>query len=315
MLTNKQEITFFSALGLFLTVLLIFIYIFGSKTTEESKGTFEVGVPKEIVNVSIKSKAAYVYDVLTQKVLYAKNESISLPLASLTKMMSALVAVELAPSYSTVVISSEAIKTDGDAGLMPGERWSLKSLLDFSLVSSANDGMRAVALTLGAISSSNPSTEAKVDDFVRMMNAKAEAVGMHNTYYINDTGLDESELEGGAYGSARDQAILMEYILKNNPTLLSATREAALVFASKDGYSHIALNTSSIVNDIPGLIASKTGFTDLAGGNLVVAFDPEIGRPIIISILGGTEESRFEDMLTLVDASLESLQNSVVSNK
>ncbi|MHB1330784.1 MAG: D-alanyl-D-alanine carboxypeptidase family protein [Minisyncoccota bacterium] len=315
MLTNKQELKFFSVLGLILGVLLIFIYIFGSKTTEEVKSTFEIGTPKEITNVQIKSKAAFVYDVLTKKTLFAKNENLSLPLASLTKMMSALVAVEMAPSYSTIVVSSEAIKTEGDAGLMPGESWSLKNLLDFSLVSSANDGMRAVALTLGSITSSESSTETRVDDFVKKMNSKAEVIGMNNTYYMNDTGLDISKLEGGAYGSAKDQAVLMEYILKNNPTLLSATKEAALVFTSKDGFSHIALNTSSIVNEVPGLIASKTGFTDLAGGNLVIAFDPEIGRPIIISVLGGSEESRFEDVLTLVDASLESIQSSVVSNK
>lgn len=315
MLTNKQEITFFSALGVILILLLTFTYILGSKSVEEKEVLVKVSTPLPIGRVDIEAKAAYVYDTLSGEVLYAKNENERLPLASLTKVMSALVASEAVPSYRTIAISESSTKTDGDAGLVPGEHWTLKDLLDFSLVSSANDGIRAIALAVGSLGDDKTSDESLISDFVLKMNDLASTLGMKNTYYLNDTGLDESKEQGGAYGSAKDQAILLEYVLKNNPTLLASTKSSTLKIKNIEGMVHTARNTSSIVNNIPGIIASKTGFTDLAGGNLVIAFDPELGRPIIISLLGSSEDGRFRDMMVLVNASLASVQNSVISKE
>ena len=98
---------------------------------------------------------------------------------------------------------------------------------------------------------------------------------------------------------------LLEYILAHNPELFEATRVTALTIQSIDNYNHLAQNTNDIISDIPGLLASKTGFTDTAGGNLVIIFDPELGRPIIITILGSTEQGRFEDVRALVNATME----------
>lgn len=315
MLTNKQEITFFSFLGVVLILLLTFTYILGSKSVEEDKVLVKTSTPLPIGRVDIEARSAFVYDTISGEVLYAKNENERLPLASLTKVMSALVASEAVPGYRTIAISESSTRTDGDAGLVPGEHWTLKDLLDFSLVSSANDGIRAIALAVGSLDQNNASDESQVNDFVLKMNSLASKIGMKNTYYLNDTGLDESKEQGGAYGSAKDQAILLEYILKKNPTLLSSTKSSTLRIRNIEGLVHTARNTSSIVNDIPGIIASKTGFTDLAGGNLIIAFDPEIGRPIIISLLGSSEEGRFRDMMVLVNASLASVQNSVISTQ
>lgn len=311
MLTNKQEIIFFSSLGGILLFILVGVFIIGHRVPQDEVATFDTGVPKAIENVSISAKSAFVYDTRTDTALYAKNAEERLPLASLAKVMSALVATDLAPEYSTVTISREATNSEGDSGLLPGERWTLKSLLDFSLVSSANDGMRAVALALGSLTNSTSSSEDIVNDFVRRMNERANSIGMKNTYYFNETGLDEDRSKSGAYGSAKDQAMLIDYILRHNPSLLSATRESAIVIFSLDNISHSARNTDTIIDKIPGVVASKTGYTDLAGGNLIVAFDPEVGRPIIISILGSTETGRFDDMMVLVQASMESVQNSV----
>jgi len=71
--------------------------------------------------------------------------------------------------------------------------------------------------------------------------------------------------------------------------------------------SYFANNTNIFVDKIPNLIASKTGFTDLAGGNLVIAFNADINRPIIISVLGSTEEGRFTDVLQLIEATIKQL--------
>ena len=99
-------------------------------------------------------------------------------------------------------------------------------------------------------------------------------------------------------------AILFEYTLKNYPEILEATRYKNIKFSSAEN-KYSAENTNTIVDKIPNLIASKTGYTDLAGGNLVVAFDAGLNQPIIISVLGSTEEGRFSDMLQLVEASMK----------
>ncbi len=305
MLTNRQEIIFFCTLGALVLLFTVLIFIVGTREIKKAETKpFDVNTPLLIANIPIEAKAAYVLDISTGKVLYAKNENVPLPLASLTKVMSALVAAENTSLQSTVVVTPEAISTEGDSGLLTGERWTLKNLIDFSLVSSANDGIAAVALSFGSL-----------DNFVNKMNTTAFKIGMSNTHYLNPTGLDESQTLAGATGSAKDQALLMKYILQNYPNLLSATKESDFSATSLDGLVHRVKNTDTIVNQIPGLIASKTGYTDLAGGNLLIAWNPELGRPIIISVLGSTQDGRFKDMQKLVDASLAIVGNSVISSK
>jgi D-alanyl-D-alanine carboxypeptidase (penicillin-binding protein 5/6) len=314
MLTNKREVTFFVVLVMILFALLGATYFVGDKVIRADLAEPAKVVVNPFDSVTLTAKAAYVLDVRTGKVLFEKNSDDILPLASLTKVMTALVATTLAGPTQTITITKEAIDTEGDSGLQVGEKWSLKNLLDFSLASSSNDGARAIALSLGDLGDLNStSASSSENNFIKDMNAEAKKIGMNQTYYINDTGLDQSTVQGGAYGTAKNMAMLFNYILKNYPNMMEATREASFQIASESGIMHTAINTDAIVNSIPGLIASKTGYTDLAGGNLVIAFDPEIGRPIIISVLGSTEDGRFEDVSKLVAASLESLQNSVKS--
>jgi len=125
---------------------------------------------------------------------------------------------------------------------------------------------------------------------------------------IEASGTPNEILKGGAYGSARDMALLFAYTLKNYPEILEATRYNNLEFKS-DAEKYEAGNTNIFVNKIPNIIASKTGYTDLAGGNLVIAFDAGINRPIIISILGSTQDDRFEDALKLASATISYINN------
>ncbi len=292
---------------LIIALAFIFIssFIFNLKVDRK-----DVSVPTETASLSfppvtLGAKAVYVYDIRTKTVLFVKNENTRLPLASLTKVMSALVAEDASPLYGTVTISREALLAEGDSGLIEDEKWSLSNLLDFSLMTSSNDGMRAVALAFGALSRTGASSEEIINDFVGKMNSKASALGLKNTYFWNETGLDESDFKGGAYGTAKDMSTLMEYILMHHPELFAATRETTSTLQSMDEHAHVARNTNIIADEIPGLLASKTGFTNTAGGNLVVVFDPELGRPIIISILGSTEKGRFEDVRILIGAVME----------
>jgi len=95
-----------------------------------------------------------------------------------------------------------------------------------------------------------------------------------------------------------------EHAMRIIPNAVEATTYDSLTFTSLGGIRHHATNTNAAVGDVPGLIGSKTGFTDLAGGNLVVAFDAGLGHPIIAVVLGSSFDGRFDDMKKLVAASL-----------
>ncbi|CAN5148234.1 N/A [soil metagenome] len=314
LITNPTELKFFGSLGIFLLILLLISFVLGNVV---KRG--EISSPAKIVKqepfekISLTAKSVYVYDIRNDKVLFEKNKDTQLPLASLTKVMTALVATDIAPNSQVVTITPEAIRADGDSGLQVGERWSLKSLLDFSLTSSSNDGAKAVALALGALNTTNPTPDVAEIDFISLMNKKADELHMLHTYFLNETGLDLTTEDGrpstkaGAFGTAEDMTKLFTYILQNQKGLLEATTRSNVQVTSLDNIVHKAKNTDTIVGDIPGIKGSKTGYTDIAGGNLVIAFDPELGRPIIISFLGSTAENRFTDVSKLVQATLDTI--------
>lgn len=255
---------------------------------------------RAFIGINLQAKAAYVFDVSKNEVIYKKNEFVQLPLASLTKLMMALTATELLPKNSKITIRKEFLQEEGDTGLLANEAWKLKDLLDFSLMVSSNDGARSIASVVGAIDLDTDNYDLGRQDFIKKMNENAKTLGLKQTYFTNENGLDSGETSGG-YGSAIDVSNLMQYILKNHPDVLDATRYQTLDISSANK-THVAVNTNTDVNEIPGLIASKTGYTNLAGGNLVVAFDLSMGRPIIVVVLGSTTEGRFQDVAKLVKA-------------
>lgn len=256
----------------------------------------ETSTIKPFSEVSITGEAAYVWDVQAQRALYKKEADTQLPLASVTKLMTALVAHELLSEQSAVTIGNQAILQDGDSGLLQNETFSRGTLSDLVLMSSSNDGAYALAVAAGRLLQSKTPAEA----FVHAMNIRAEELSLHNTFFKNPTGLDISTTEGGAYGTAKDMAFLMEHIVLHQPDILKATKDDQERLYSRDGIYHDAVNTNYYINEIPGLIGSKTGYTDLAGGNLVIAFDAGLNHPIVISVLGSTQQERFTDVLALV---------------
>ncbi len=254
-------------------------------------------------NISIEARSVYVYDVNNKKVLFAKNEEVQIPLASLTKVMTAIIAKENSFKGETLTVKRKNLKPEGDSGLLVDEKWNLKNLTDFTLISSSNDGANMLA-SVGSIDSNF--SESSNSSFINKMNNMADTLGMKQTYFLNESGLDLSKNISGAYGSAKDMAILFSYLLNKYPNLLEATTYKTIKVDSSEK-THVAKNTNKAVDIIPGLIASKTGFTDLSGGNLVIAYDAGPMRPIIISIIGSSAEGRFSDVSKLVDASLKSL--------
>ena len=259
----------------------------------------EATTKKPFENIKITGKSAYVWDITNQKVLYKKNETTVLPLASVTKLMTALLAQEILGPNESITIDKTAITQDGDSGLREGEVFNRLSLSDLVLMSSSNDGAYALAEAAG----NKLAPQNGANAFVSAMNIRATEMGLTETGFKNPTGLDISEQESGAYGTARDMAFLMEYIVKNEPDILAYTKENTARLYAKTGEHHDAENTNSYINEIPGLIGSKTGYTPLAGGNLVIAFNVGLNRPIAIVVLGSTQTERFTDVIKLVEES------------
>ncbi len=245
----------------------------------------------------ITASSAFVWDITTQQALFAKNENESVPLASLTKLMTALVAHELLSEEAKVTIGPEASRQESASGLGVGTIFSQKALTNLVMMASSNDGAYALAATAGR----QLQTESAPQAFVAAMNVRAEEIGLTGMRFNNPTGLDVSSSEAGGYGSAKDVAFLMEYILKHEPEILALTQDPnARIFADNGEYVD-AENTNFFIDEIPGLLGSKTGYTDLAGGNLVVAYDAGLNRPIVIVALGSTQYDRFTDVIELLE--------------
>ncbi len=258
-------------------------------------------------DLSLSAKSFFVWDTKKGEKLGGLNEEMPFPLASLTKLMTILVASELSTSETMIAIKQVDLENEGDNGLVVGEKWRLSDIIDFILLTSSNDGAQAVASVVNASDSSlSGKTERKL--FVDEMNKKGKQLGMTQSFFLNETGLDLNEATSGAYGSSKDITILVENILQEYPNLLevSSYKEAEI---NSDILTHSINNTNPNVESLPNIIASKTGFTDLAGGNLMVVFDAGINHKIIVSVLGSTKEERFSDIEQLVWAGLKKIFN------
>jgi len=269
----------------------------------ESEDDIVIVRPSPFDDLELQAAAAYVLDVRDGNVLFAKNEHAQLPLASLTKLMTALVVRETFNPGDLISIQDQSLAQEGDTGFFTGEQLTMQGLVDLTLVASSNDGAHALASALVAF----PGRRAfSIEEVPELMNARAEELGLTQTYFANATGLDINDaVVGGAYGSAQDVGTTLVYILKQHPDILEATRQDELVVRSINGFVHDVKNTNVIVDDIPWLVGSKTGFTDLAGGNLAIVFDAGLARPIIAVVLGSTKDERFADIQKLVDTTFE----------
>jgi len=309
------DLMFVGAVAFFLIASVgAFSLIRGHKNNETSSATTEnineIAIQTPFEALELEARSVFVWDINNKKELYSKNADAPLPLASLTKIMTALTAYELTSESTVLTIEKEYLLQEGDTGLLSNEKWSIKNLLDLTLLSSSNDGAFAVASAIGAATALNTDTPESTprESFIHSMDKRATALGFSSLHFNNETGLDIGIVEAGGYGSAKDIAKLLEYTLLHAPHLLEATKYDLLPITSLNEITHYVKNTNALVAHVPGLIASKTGYSELAGGNLVVAFDAGLGRPIIISVLGSSYEGRFVDMEKLISATMKTLR-------
>lgn len=254
-----------------------------------------VSAPDAYASIGLIGTSAIVYDLATGQTLYAKNSHTQLPLASLTKLLTTYAAVTTLGLDAPVTVSETALAAEGDSGLTLGETFAVRDLARYALVASSNDAAEAIAETAARKAATNDRG---------LLAAAAEAVGLTQTYAVNGSGLDESTHVSGGYGSAEDVAKLAGALLKQAPTIAQATIESRVTVRDTSGTTHSLPNTNQGISRLPNPLLSKTGFTDLAGGNLVVIFDVGIAHPIAVVVLGSTRDGRFSDVNTLVSRTL-----------
>jgi D-alanyl-D-alanine carboxypeptidase len=246
-------------------------------------------------NFSPVAKSALVYIPSKDQVLYMHHHNKVLPLASITKLMTAVVAQAFLSPDEPVTITKDALDTEGEYGLTLNEKWESSELIKLMLVVSSNDGAEALK---------NAVEEKNNIDFVKEMNNASSVIGLKTMYFTNATGLDEkddNDRKPTAQGSCKDASKLLYVLYRDNKDLLNETQYRASNFTSIDGVNHIVENTDILTMDPTlNIVAGKTGMTTMAGGNLVVLSFVGLPEPVAFCVLGSTTEDRFYDIRELI---------------
>lgn len=237
--------------------------------------------------LEITSLAALFLETNTGQVLYSKNPHQKLPIASLVKIMTALIALENIKADQQLIVSSRAVGMEPDAMLLiAGERLTLRELLYGTFLISANDAAEVIA----------EGTTGSRGEFIKLMNDKAALLGMKDSHFVNPTGLDEDT--GSSYSTPYDLAILTRYLIKNYPQIVEISKTPHIFLPQTsthqdyDMYSGINLLTT-----YEGVVGFKTGFTPEAGFTLITL--ARIGNHEVVGILLNSQARRDEAKLLL----------------
>jgi len=222
----------------------------------------------------ITAKTALIYDTGRQEFLFQKNGIYDAhPIASLTKLMTALVVTENAALADAFKISSSAVATEGEmGGLIVGETMTVKNLLYAMLVESSNDAAVALAENIPqpttTVSGQDTSAN-QTQKFIDLMNQKARSLHLKNTFFDDPSGLSPQN-----YSCAWDVARLLETAIQNQ-LLCAIMQTKSIDVRSVDGrFNHHLVNTNKLLGVIPEIIGGKTGYTEEAGNCMVLAVRP-----------------------------------------
>ena len=238
-------------------------------------------------NLPIHGQAAFVVDLDTRMVMWERDPEMMRAPASLTQLMTAMVAVDDAGSLDRVVdVTRQATEVVPSLmGLTPGERLTVRELLDGLFLDSGNDA--AEALASGIVPR---------ERFIRQMNQKAKSIGLTESHFVNPSGLDAP----GHGMSAHDLAHVAAYLDRYYPELavIAATKDIAIEATAlhKAFYPH---NLNRLLWTYPGATGLKTGLTDNAGG-CMLATATRGGRHLIVVVLNATGHST-ADAAVLLD--------------
>lgn len=235
-------------------------------------------------------------------VFFTRNGKDEAQIASITKVMTAIVAIDKAPEGLTVSVSADAAEIgESSAGLQEGDTMDLETALKALLVPSGNDAAVAIAEAVGATLDGGSSKP--VEAFVDAMNAKARELGLSNTVYENPHGLDDGEFAGDLHSTALDQTIVakcaMGYpqirdIVGGGSTTIKVNREGKK--------EEIELETTDLLLDMyDHATGIKTGVTNLAGPSFMGSANKD-GKDLFAIVLDCTDEyARFQDAKNLFE--------------
>jgi D-alanyl-D-alanine carboxypeptidase len=229
-----------------------------------------------------------------KKILFEKEANKKLPIASLTKLMTANIVLENYDLSQEIEISKAAVSQESEFGnLKIGEKFLVKDLMYPLLMESSNDAAYALAELYG------------VESFIELMNSKAQDLGLFDTSFVNPTGLDPDSLnELGNYSTVQDLARLSENLLLEKPLIWEILAMPQFDLYSPDGvFHHKLLNTNELLRQdgwAGKIIGGKTGWTPKAKGCLVLVIKAPNSSSYLINVILESED-RFGEMKKLVD--------------
>lgn len=213
-------------------------------------------------------------------ILSEKKADEVIAIASLTKLMTAIIVLENYNLDDLIQISASAIATYGNAGnLQIGEIMTIRDLLYITLIESSNDGAEALAEKMG------------VSTFVYKMNEKATSLGMNNTWFINPSGLDEGNLYN--FSTVNDLKKMVVYILENHSLIAEILSLPEKELTSHSGISRTIRNTNVLLKESDAYLWGKTGYTNRANGCLILIlnnFSINNNQGYVINIIAGADD-------------------------
>lgn len=301
-----KKLTLFSALLLILLVFLLSNKAAKSPTSLISpilNGEKVLGVnqwlPKQALggNINapqISANSGLFIGTKTGQILYEKNIHDRLPIASLVKVMTVLIALEHKKMDDQFVVSQHAANMEPDKMLLiEGEKLTLKELLDGIFLISANDAAEVLA----------EGTTGDRSGFIKLMNDKAKQLGMKDTFYVNPTGLDEDD--HNSYSTVYDLAILTRFLIRLYPEVVDISKSEHIYLPITSNHQDYDMYTGiNLVSTYPGVVGFKTGYTPEAGLTLITLARKN-GHEVIGVLLGSGD--RRDEARELLDYSFKKL--------
>lgn len=234
---------------------------------------------------SISALSAVIYEPQTGRTVYEKDAHTSRAMASTTKIMTALIAVENCPLDQVITVTPEAVRVEGSAlGLHGGDQITMLDLVTGLLLESGNDAANVVAVTVAG----------SLPAFAELMNKRAAKIGMKDTVFVTPSGLDE----GGHSSSAYDMALLAAEALKNETiAAICATKSTVIRFGNPPRQVTVS-NHNRLLDLYPYAVGMKTGFTKKSGRCLVSAAKKDGCLLIAVTLNGGDD---WNDHIALYD--------------
>jgi D-alanyl-D-alanine carboxypeptidase (penicillin-binding protein 5/6) len=249
----------------------------------------------------ITGEAAFFVEANTGKVLYAKNPQLKKPIASLTKIMTVIIALDHKKYSDTFVVSKAAEEVEPDEMmLIAGEKMTLEELLSGIFLVSANDAAEVLAENI---------TQNRAE-FILQMNTKAKMLGMNNTLFINPTGLEEDDPLDPTklkerFSTAYDVALMSRYLIAKYPDVVKISSSPHIYLPRTENHQDYELYSGiNLLTTYPGVMGLKTGFTPEAGLTLVTL--AKKGDAEVIGVLLNCT-SRRDDAQKLLDYSFKKL--------